>query len=222
MSEVTIQCPYCNNALNVDSQWNGMSANCPFCSKAFNIQIPAPTVIPVQTPMNVPQQPAYPQQSAYPQQVAYPQQAAYPQQPAYSQQAYAGMPQAGYGNMLPQGVGAKFQLMPGERLLMQNNFTICTFPAGYTCARLTDQRLTFCHISPWLIYLVSWLFMYSSPTKISLTFTRNDIANVEVQSGFFRKKLTITDCYGQKFSFYPYGFSKDSMLRIFNWWQCGN
>ena len=136
-----------------------------------------------------------------------------PPQAQYPQAQY---PQTTY----PQTPGCTFMLMPGERLLLEGSMQRIIFPSGSTYMRLTDRRLVFCHISRWLTF-VSWLFYLYNATKISQTFTREEIAMVEIKSFLLQKRLVITDFYGRQFTFCEQWLSGKMLQGILNWWQTG-
>ena len=136
-------------------------------------------------------------------------------QPQYVQRQYAAASQ------YQQPVGSKFQLMPGERLLVRGSFNrkVGIFWAS-TYMRLTDQRLVFCHISSWLTYGLSWLFCFMEASKISQSFTRSDIVHMEIKRYLLKKVIVITDHFGKTYTFCPQFGCCDAV--IVNWWQNGN
>ena len=141
--------------------------------------------------------------------------------PPYAQPQYGQPPFPSQQYGVPfQGVGAQFQLMPGEVMILQKNMTRVIFPAGATEMRLTNQRLVFCHTSRVLTCLVSWIFFYVGSSTISQTFTRADIAEMHLENGFLgRKKVVLTDLKGEKFKYMGNGFSNATVNAIMQWYD---
>ena len=125
-------------------------------------------------------------------------------------------------NQVPtQAVGEIFKLMPGEKLLKAGSMQRVIFPAGNTFMRLTDRRLVFCHISRGLTLFVSWLFMFQRASRISQTFTREDIASIKFNSVLGQKTIVIWDNSAQVFKFTGVWFSNRLANDIMNWWKGG-
>ena len=125
-------------------------------------------------------------------------------------------------NQVPtQAVGEIFKLMPGEKLLKAGSMQRVIFPAGNTFMRLTDRRLVFCHISRGLTLFVSWLFMFQRASRISQTFTREDIASMELKSSLGHKTLVIQDNSGEVSKFTGAWFSNGLVNSIMDWWKSG-
>lgn len=54
MASQQINCPHCNNALEIQSEWAGMTLTCPVCNQAFlcpKLSVPPPPAFQTQTAM---------------------------------------------------------------------------------------------------------------------------------------------------------------------------
>ena len=122
---------------------------------------------------------------------------------------------------IPQSPGFKFQLQPGERLISEGSMQRVTIPVRACYMRLTDQRLVFCEISPWLTMLISLWLSFLRVNTISYSFTREDIVSMEVEPCFGRNKIVIRDKAGNKFEYASQWFSNRLVQNIMTWWQGG-